>query len=90
MSTSRLESKEIGATPEHREAPEQTALVLLPEDIPTLAYRGQTFILLGRRVEARRDLEAVIAKAKPTADDAPFIQRAKGLMPYAAPAPAAR
>ena len=61
----------------------EMALVLIPDDIPTLAYRGETFILLGRRAEARVDLERVVAKAKPNAEDAPFVQRAKGLMPYA-------
>ncbi len=64
----------------------EMALVILPDDVMTLTYRGETFILLGRKVEAARDLETVIEKGKPNvAAEQPFIQRAKGLLRYAKP-----
>jgi len=64
----------------------EMALVIIPDDIPTLTYRGETHILLGRIVEARNDLQKVLDLGqKPSKDDLPFVQRAKGLIRYARP-----
>jgi Flp pilus assembly protein TadD len=61
----------------------EMALILDSNDIATLAYRGEVYILLGRKAEAARDLNRVIVEGKAESKaDAPFVQRAKGLLRY--------
>lgn len=60
----------------------EMALCIEPVDVPTLTYRGETYILLGRKVEARRDLQAVIELKPESAELQPFVTRARGLLPY--------
>ena len=60
------------------------ALCIEERDIPTLTYRGEAYILLGRKVEARRDLQVVLEHGKmDSKEERPFVARAKGLMRYA-------
>jgi tetratricopeptide (TPR) repeat protein len=62
----------------------EMALVIDANDLPALTYRGEQLILLGKKEDARADLEAVIRLAKPqSSDELPFLQRAKGLLRYA-------
>lgn len=60
------------------------ALANNEHDLPTLVYRGEQFILLGKKAEARKDLELALQVGKPQdKDDKAFVQRAKSLLPYA-------